>query len=187
MTDKKKAEIEDAIKQLMTPERQEELTKFFASVPPVFQQFFLRFLDVRDSVIINFIQDDEVLAGKIADKVYGHFGQTFETYSLALEKIGKGQELILARLERAELAVKEEKKRIATLELRADDKKKRIEQLERQMRFLQEDNIENVAKEIQKITPLLLWFKKAFKWWKVVLYVLAITGLWLLLHFLFLT
>lgn len=187
MTDKNKEDLDNAIKQLMTPERQEELKQFFETVPPVFQQFFFRFLDVRDSVIINFIQDDEKLAGNIATKVYGMFAQTFETYSKALEDIGKGQALILQRLDDAELAVMEEKKRILQLEKRDDDKKMRVERLEREMRFLQVANIENVVIEINRITPLLIWFKKAFKWYKIVLYVLAITGLWLLLHYLFLT
>jgi hypothetical protein len=167
--------IEDALSQLMTPERQEELKTYFESIPPVFQQFLFRFIDVRDSVIINFIADDEKFAKKIADKVRGDVAETYTQLERVLNEILLGQKTISdnivainTRLSDAEEKVKIEEERIEKLEVwkeKADvwavKKKQRIDDLRNDF-----DNQKKEIEELAKIKPTLDTIQKSIKWWK---------------------
>jgi hypothetical protein len=195
MKNQRKEELDKAIMQLMTPERQEELKEFFKNVPPVFQRFFFRFLDVRDSVIINFIQDDEKLAGNIADKVYDQFAKTFKTYSETLERLCIGQDRIIQRLEKAEAEVTEGKKQIAEHQRRLDEKKLAIQNINLRLNMIKPESIKAVSNLIIDVEPRLVEIAEAlpeirrvanwFKAWKVAAAVVLIMAVWFLIHYLF--
>ena len=66
-------DLNNEVDRLMTPERANELKEYFKSIPPVFQQFFLRFMDIRDGII--------------SDKL----GETVAPILPVLEKLSEGQ------------------------------------------------------------------------------------------------
>ena len=174
---KKKIDLNNEIDRLLSPEVRDELSK--APPSPAFQQFLIRYLDVRDSVIINFISDNDEFAGKIADKVRGHVAESYEQLAAVLLRIEKGQIDIINRLDIAEEKVKNEEIVLVNHEKRLQEKKERIRRLEEkyeEQRVLIEfvTKMEPVLISVSKLEPALRRVDKAFKWWKIVLYILAV-------------
>jgi hypothetical protein len=142
----------------LSPDVKKELDK--APPSPAFQQFLIRYLDLRDSVIINFISDNDKFADKIANKVYDQFAETFKPFQISLEKIENGILKINERLNVAEERVNIEEKRIEEHEIRLNKKREAIKELRTDFEKYKEDVV-----ILAEIKPTLLTLQKAFGWW----------------------
>ena len=118
-TDKPKLDLKDEINRLMTPDAAKELQ----GLSPTFQQFLIRWIDLRDFALMDevkvFIQDlykkdNEQMCKNIAEIVVAQNKRMFDTLNkqtLLLEKIGQDIIEIKTRLD-------EHEKRIRILEAR---------------------------------------------------------------------
>jgi len=123
------------------------------------------------------------LAFKVSEIVYDKLAETLAPVWLKLESIGDEITDIKARLTMAETKTTIEEKRITEIEAWQRRKKERIEKIEKDIAVLQPAAIRALSQDIKAIRPELEWFMNAFKWWKIVIYVGIITGLWFLIHY----
>jgi hypothetical protein len=122
------------------------------------------------------IFNSEEFADKIADKVYIKIAKPFADF---MENIKDGQEGIAEslnqinkRLELTEEKVRKEEVMLLDHEKRLKEKKSRILKLEEGY----EEN-KRIIRIIDKLEPTLLRVDNAFKWWKIVLYIIALAVL----------
>jgi len=148
---------------------------------PIFSKayhtFMTNLLKNRDRALAN------ELAETVSLKVYEKLAETLAPVWTKLEDISTEITAIKSRLEIAESKTSIEEKRIEEIEAWQRRKKVRIEKIEKEIALLQPESIKMISEEIQKIRPELEWFICAFKWWKILIYVATITGLWFLIHY----
>jgi len=122
------------------------------------------------------IFNSEEFADKIADKVYIKIAKPFADF---MENIKDGQEGIAKslnqinkRLELTEEKVRKEEVMLLDHEKRLKEKKSRILKLEEGY-----EKSKRVIRIIDKLEPTLLRIDNASKWWKIVLYIIALAVL----------
>jgi methyl-accepting chemotaxis protein len=99
----------------MTPESAKELE----SITPVFQQFLIRYLDLRDSVIITELKDylsKGNLTERIANKVYDKLAEVIVPINNKLENLENGQKDIQKSIDDLQTSIDNHELRIRILE-----------------------------------------------------------------------
>jgi hypothetical protein len=129
------------------------------------------------------IFNSEQFTDKIADKVYIKIAKPFADF---MENIKDGQKGITdslnqinKRLELAEEKVRKAEEKVRKEEVMLLDHEKRLKEKKIRMLKLEEGYEENkrVIRIIDKLEPVLLRVDKVFRWWKIVLYILALAVL----------
>jgi len=165
----------------MTPESAKELE----SISPTFQQFLIRYLDLRDSIILTdlkkemkkiYLEDNKSLCKNVTDAVSQNLAETLAPLwnklgeiDDRLANIEEGQNDIAGdistmkgdisnirdRLGVVEDKVETDEERIGAIEKRLDCKKQRIEEIEDKIALLQPDLIKDFIKKIAGLEPQL--------------------------------
>jgi tetrahydromethanopterin S-methyltransferase subunit G len=142
-SDKPKVDLKDEINRLMTPDAAKELS----GLSPTFQQFLIRWIDLRDFAIVDemkgifqeiYIKDNEEMCKNVSSYVCKQVAETISPIWLILEELGKGQKEIIntldeigKRLDKIENRVYEiDEKRFRKLEKRVDSIEQVIEKIE---------------------------------------------------------
>jgi uncharacterized coiled-coil protein SlyX len=149
----------------------------------------LRAFDHKVFIGVMDLQMDHVhntLVEGFSKKVAEHYDPIMDL----LKNLDEGQKLIAndiknikERLTITEGKLSIEEQRIEKIEQRLTEKKRRIEKMEIELSMIQPSSIKEYVEEMRKMQPILEWFRKAFVWWKIILYVFGITLLWFLVHY----
>jgi hypothetical protein len=130
--------------------------------------------------------ENDNLANEVAETVFSKIADTFADF---MNNIKDGQKGIAEslnhidkRLESAENKVSMEEKKIIDIELwekQTDEwksrKKIRIDRMEIEMSLLQPNEIKKYVDEIHAVKPVMERLVRAFKWWKILLYIIALS------------
>jgi hypothetical protein len=130
--------------------------------------------------------ENDNLANEVAEAVFTKIADTFVDFMSNIKdgQIGIAESLnrINARLESAENKVSMEEKKIIDIELwekQTDEwksrKKIRIDRMEIEMSLLQPNEIKKYVDEIHAVKPVMERLVRAFKWWKILLYIIALS------------
>jgi hypothetical protein len=133
---KKKDDLQDEIRRLMNPGAAKEL----AGLSPTFQQFLIRWVDLRDMAILDetkdFIQDlyekdNEAMCRNVTNVVAGQLAETLAPFAETLERVERNIQIISSDVSVIKSDILDIKKRLKLDEDMLIALERRVDRLEK--------------------------------------------------------